>query len=115
MSDPGKQFPWIRVFGTLGWIVAGLMIGKLQWEKTGQTGNTFYLAAGASALLGLLSFFLPDTPPKASAGQASAAKVLGTEAFILFKNRCLPDFFYSRHPGLYPSFFLLWFRQCFPE
>ncbi len=34
MSDPGKQFPWIRVFGTLGWIVAGLLIGNLQWEKT---------------------------------------------------------------------------------
>src|ERR1700754_2314149 len=34
MSDPGKQFPWIRVFGTLGWIVAGKLIGMLDWEKT---------------------------------------------------------------------------------
>lgn len=57
MSDPGKQFPWIRVFGTLGWIAAGLVIGKLQWEKNGLIVNTFYLAAGASALLGFISFF----------------------------------------------------------
>jgi nucleoside transporter len=93
MSDPGKQFPWIRVFGTLGWIVAGLLIGKMQWEKTGHTGNTFYLAAGASAFLGLISFFLPDTPPKAASSQASAAKALGTEAFVLFKNKAYLVFF----------------------
>ena len=67
MSDPGKQFPWIRVFGTLGWIVAGMLIGVLDWEKTGQIINTFYLAAGASALLGIFSFALPNTPPKATA------------------------------------------------
>jgi nucleoside transporter len=93
MSDPGKQFPWIRVFGTLGWIVAGLLIGNLEWENTGHTINTFYLAAGASALLGLLSFFLPNTPPKAAASQSSAAKALGTEAFVLFKNNAYLIFF----------------------
>ena len=93
MSDPGKQFPWIRVFGTLGWIVAGLLIGFLKWEKTGQTGYTFYLAAGASALLGIFSFFLPNTPPKATSGQSSAAKALGTEAFVLFKNKAYLIFF----------------------
>ena len=93
MSDPGKQFPWIRVFGTLGWIVAGLLIGNLQWENTGHTINTFYLAAGASTLLGLLCFFLPNTPPKAAARQSSAAKALGTEAFFLFKNNAYLIFF----------------------
>src|SRR5664279_3848557 len=74
MSDPGKQFPWIRVFGTLGWIVAGKMIGVLDWEKTGQIINTFYLAAGASAQLGIFSFALPNTPPKAVASETTAAK-----------------------------------------
>jgi len=54
MTDPGKQFPWIRVFGTLGWIVAGVMIGKLGIEKT---SSTFYMAAAVSAGLGLLSLF----------------------------------------------------------
>ena len=81
MTDPGKQFPWIRVFGTLGWIVAGLTIGNLGWEKT---YNTFYLAAAISTILGVFSFALPNTPPKAKARGASASKALGTEAFVLF-------------------------------
>src|SRR5690606_33143515 len=61
MNDPGKQFPWIRVFGTVGWIVSGLMIGALGIEKT---PFTFQMAAIASLLLGLVSFILPHTPPK---------------------------------------------------
>src|ERR1700743_1838048 len=53
MTDPGRQFPWIRVFGTLGWIVAGTIIGSLKLE---QSPSTFQIAAGASVLLGLFSF-----------------------------------------------------------
>jgi nucleoside transporter len=113
MSDPGKQFPWIRVFGTLGWIVAGLLIGRLQWEKTGQTVNTFYLAAGASALLGLISFFLPDTPPKASSANTSAAKVLGTDAFILFKNNAYLIFFIAAILVCIPLSFYYGFANAF--
>src|ERR1700722_8953350 len=60
MSDPGKQFPWIRVFGTLGWIAAGITIGSLVLEKT---SSTFMIAGGVSVLLGLISFMLPKTPP----------------------------------------------------
>ena len=88
MSDPGKQFPWIRVFGTIGWIVAGLLVGNLGWEKS---ASTFHLAAGASLVLGLASFFLPNTPPKGVATDASAT--LGTQAFVLFKNRPYLIFF----------------------
>ncbi len=84
MTDPGKQFPLIRVFGTIGWIVAGLLVGNLGWEKT---GHTFELAAGASAFLGLISFALPNTPPKGKTADSSAGKALGTEAFVLFKNK----------------------------
>lgn len=113
MSDPGKQFPWIRVFGTLGWIVAGLLIGNLHWEKTGDIINTFYLAAGASALLGFLSFILPNTPPKASAGQASAAKVLGTDAFILFKNKAYLIFFIAAILVCIPLSFYYGFANAF--
>ncbi len=113
MRDPGKQFPWIRVFGTLGWIVAGLLIGKLQWEKTGQIVNTFYLAAGASALLGLFSFFLPNTPPKAAASQTSAAKALGTDAFVLFKNRSYLIFFIAAILVCIPLSFYYGFANAF--
>ncbi len=88
MSDPGKQFPWIRVFGTLGWIVAGVTIGQLEIEKT---STTFYLAAVISGLLGLISFILPNTAPKSVTTDASSA--LGTEAFVLFKERPYLVFF----------------------
>lgn len=90
MSDPGKQFPWIRVFGTVGWIIAGLMISQMGIEKS---ATTFHVAAGASALLGLLSFALPNTPPKGGNTDGSAAKALGTEAFVLFKSRPYLVFF----------------------
>lgn len=88
MTDPGKQFPWIRVFGTIGWIVAGVLIGQLGIEKS---SNTFYLAAAVSAGLGLFSFVLPNTPPKGKSADASSA--LGTEAFVLFKDKPYLIFF----------------------
>lgn len=87
MTDPGRQFPWIRVFGTLGWIVAGLMIGFLGIE---QTPATFTMAAVASVALGLFSFILPNTPPK---GGEAASSALGTEAFVLFKDKPYLIFF----------------------
>jgi nucleoside transporter len=88
MTDPGKQFPWIRVFGTIGWIVAGVMIGQLGIEKS---SSTFYMAAAVSAGLGLFSFILPNTPPKAQ--QADASSALGTEAFVLLKEKSYFVFF----------------------
>jgi nucleoside transporter len=90
MNEPGRQFPWIRVFGTIGWILAGLVIGNLGWEKT---NFTFYLAAAVSTILGLYSFILPNTPPKAQTDQASAGKALGKDAFVLFRNRPYLIFF----------------------
>lgn len=90
MDDPGKQFPWIRVFGTIGWIVAGLLVGNLGLEKS---STTFHIAAGASALLGLTSFALPNTPPKGKTADASASAALGTDAFVLFRNRPYLIFF----------------------
>src|SRR3954466_10766656 len=113
MSDPGKQFPWIRVFGTLGWIVAGKLIGLLDWEKTGQIINTFYLAAGASALLGIFSFALPNTPPKAVANETTAAKALGTEAFVLFKNKAYLIFFIAAILVCIPLSFYYGFANAF--
>lgn len=89
MNDPGRQFPWIRVFGTVGWIVAGLMIAAFSIERT---SSTFVMAAFVSLALGFISFILPDTPPKAKTS-TSASKVLGTEAFVLFKEKPYLIFF----------------------
>jgi nucleoside transporter len=89
MTDPGKQFPWVRVFGTIGWIVAGLTIGGLKIEPT---AKTFMIASGASLVLGLLSFILPNTPPKGRT-DSSASRALGVEAFVLFKSRPYLIFF----------------------
>jgi nucleoside transporter len=110
MSDPGKQFPWIRVFGTLGWIVAGLLIGYLGMEKT---SSTFYLAAAASILLGLVSFALPDTPPKGPAQGGSASKSLGTEAFVLFRDRPYLIFFIAAILVCIPLSFYYGFANSF--
>jgi nucleoside transporter len=90
MTDPGRQFPWIRVFGTAGWIVAGTLITALSIEKT---QHTFQMAAIASFALGLISFALPDTPPKARESNVSFSKALGADAFVLFRDRPYLIFF----------------------
>lgn len=111
MSDPGKQFPAIRVFGTLGWIAQGFLIGQTGWEKT---PNTFVLAAVSSAVLGLFSFALPSTPPKArEAGNTSLAKSIGGEAMVLFKNKSYLIFFISAILICIPLAFYYGFANVF--
>jgi nucleoside transporter len=110
MSDPGKQFPWIRVFGTIGWIIAGLLIARLGIEKT---SATFIMAAGVSAALGLISFILPNTPPKGSTSDASASKALGVEAFVLFKDKPYLIFFIAAILVCIPLSFYYGFANLF--
>ena len=110
MTDPGKQFPWIRVFGTLGWIVAGLMIGKLGIEKT---PSTFHMAAIASVALGIFSFILPNTPPKGKTADASASRVLGADAFVLFKDKPYLIFFIAAILVCIPLSFYYGFANLF--
>lgn len=106
MSDPGKQFPWIRVFGTAGWILAGLLISGLGMD---QSASPFYMAAISSALLGMFSFVLPDTPPKAKTTDASASSALGLGALGLFKNRAYLVFFIAAVLICIPlSFYYAW-------
>jgi nucleoside transporter len=93
MQDPSKEFASIRVLGTIGWIATGWMIDKVLNITTDQLALTFKMAAVASIVLGLLSFFLPDTPPKAKGTKASAAQILGADAFVLFKDRSFTIFF----------------------
>jgi len=93
MTDPSKEFASIRVLGTIGWIATGWMIDKVFHVSTAQLAFTFKMAATASVLLGVLSFFLPDTPPKAKGTRTTFAQVLGADAFVLFKDRSFTIFF----------------------
>lgn len=101
MKDPEKEFSYIRVWGTIGWIVAGLAISyffhwdSLEGIKNGFLKNTFLMTAIASALLGLFSFFLPKTPPKATDKKVQVADILGFEALKLLKNKNFLVFFIS--------------------
>jgi nucleoside transporter len=87
MSDQEKEFPLIRVFGTIGWIAAGLLISFVLSKfvadnvKPEETSMPLYLTATASLLLGLYSFFLPNTPPPAAGRKVSARSIIGIDAF----------------------------------
>jgi nucleoside transporter len=91
MVDPGREFPPIRVLGTIGWIVAGLAIGTLGLEATAMP---LQIAGGASILLGLFCLALPHTPPleKATGKRASWADVLGLDALKLMRERSFAIF-----------------------
>ena len=110
MSDPGRMFPWIRVFGTAGWIISGLMIFALGIEGT---EFTFQMAAIASLLLGLFSFILPDTPPKGESAGSSVSSAVGVEAFVLFKNKPYLVFFISAVLVCIPLSFYYGFANLF--
>jgi hypothetical protein len=77
LSDQEKQFPYVRVFGTVGWIVANFVVGGIGATRN---QNQYYLAAGAGILLAAFSFFLPHTPPPAKGKQVTARQVLGLDA-----------------------------------
>ena len=100
MKDPAKEFSNIRVWGTIGWIVAGLMISYVfRWDESGNIAagalkNTFLMASVVSAVLGIFSFLLPATPPKGKGTQlTSIFSVLGLDAVRLLANRNYLIFF----------------------
>ncbi len=115
MKDPTKEFSPIRVWGTVGWISAGLIISYIfHWDNEngiaqGMLKNTFKMTAIASLVLGIFSFTLPSTPPKGRDTKLGIAQILGFDALKLLANRnflvfflssiliCIPLAFYYQH------------------
>ncbi|MFV7235611.1 nucleoside permease [Flavobacterium sp. ZB4R12] len=102
MNDPEKEFANIRVWGTIGWILAGLSISFLfHWDSAegvtqGLLKNTFLLAGIAALILGLFSFSLPKTPPKVAATEKiKIGDIIGLDALKLLKDKNFAVFFIS--------------------
>ncbi|MCX2739762.1 nucleoside permease [Pontibacter anaerobius] len=102
MRNPEKEFSVIRVWGTIGWIAAGLSISYIfHWDSADGIGegllrNTFMMAGIASLILGIYSFMLPKTPPVAQEGKSSSiSEILGLDAIKLLQNRNFLIFFLS--------------------
>ncbi len=102
MSDPEKEFSGIRLWGTIGWIVAGLMISFLfHWDSDENTAkgllrNTSFMSAIVSLVLGIFSFTLPKTPPtKNSKEKVNIREIIGLDALKLLKDRNFAIFFIS--------------------
>ena len=103
LPDPGRQFPGIRVLGTIGWIVAGFLVGKqlklldgaiavsamlpanADVKSIEPTSIPMLIAAVAQALLGIYCLVLPHTPPKNRGQAVKFGDVLGLDALKLMK------------------------------
>ncbi len=108
MSDPGKEFPTIRVLGTIGWIAAGQLVSMLGYDLD---VRIFHIAALSSVGLAVFCLFLPDTPPRAKGEPVSIRAILGLDALSLMKDRsfavfmigsfliCIPLAFYYNLTG----------------
>ncbi|MEM6978985.1 MAG: MFS transporter [Planctomycetota bacterium] len=78
-----SDFPKVRVWGTIGWIVAGLTVGVLGWSAR---VDIFWLGAGSSVLLGLMCFALPHTPPPLKGQPLNVRSLLMIDALALLKD-----------------------------
>ncbi len=85
ITDSEKQFPLIRVFGTIGWIVAGLLLSWQGWDTKEFGLAMFQLTAVASAVMGVYCFTLPHTPPPLAGKKATVGEVLGFDALVMLK------------------------------
>jgi nucleoside transporter len=112
MKDPGKEFPNIRVMGTISWIVAGLAIGSLGITAI-TTPTPFYIGGIVSILMGVYCLSLPHTPPKTTGQPITARDILGLDALKLLKERSFAMFFLSAFLICIPLTFYFSFTSQF--
>ncbi len=113
MSDPGKQFPSIRVMGTIGWIVvgflalAGTQINSVFGIETGfeKSPMPMYIGAAIGIFAGIFAFFLPHTPPAGRHQKVTVADILGVKAFSLLKDRNFAMFVLASFLVFFPGLF----------
>src|SRR6202020_3520527 len=110
LKNPARDFPLIRVFGTLGWIAIGVTLGRLGIETS---PASFLLAAGASLVMSVFSLTLPHTPPPSKGQAVTIRQVLGLDALVMFKRKsfavfavasilaCIPLTFYFSFTNAY--------------
>jgi nucleoside transporter len=85
MRDIGKEFPGVRVWGTIGWIVAGLMVGSIAGAAA--TALPMRIAAVVYLLLGAYAFTLPDTPPRAQREPINVAALFGLDVILAYRDK----------------------------
>lgn len=113
MDDPKSQFPVVRVLGTIGWIVAGILLSMLGWEDS---HLQFKLAAGCSLGLGIYCLTLPNTPPSGKGNKVTIGDIFGLEALGLFKSRSFTIFIICSLLISIPlSFYFAWANPFFNE
>ncbi|MCA9208226.1 MAG: MFS transporter, partial [Planctomycetales bacterium] len=84
LENQEKQFPLVRVAGTIGWIVGNIAVSFLPGKD--QSASQFMMAGGAAILLGIYSFSLPHTPPAAKGTKPTIGQILGTDSLRLFRS-----------------------------
>ncbi len=110
ITNVAGQFPLIRVFATIGWIVIGLVVGFMAIEAS---ATPFLIASGCSVVMALFSLTLPHTPPSAKGQPSSWRTILGLDALVMLKERdyavfviasvlaCIPLTFYFSFTNAY--------------
>lgn len=112
MKDPGKEFPAIRVLGTISWIVTVWAVGRMApFDVT--TPRPFVIAGLASIVMGFYCLTLPHTPPRARGEKVTVKDVLGLEALQLLKERSFAMFVLSAFLISIPLSFYFSFAPTF--